>query len=86
MSKLLEKAQAIGANFALIVQGEKGYIRFYKRGSWETSRNCLVYWNALRQRWDNSSELGFGNIEYGLKITGRKYDLVDFDKGTRKSG
>ena len=86
MSKLLEKAKAIGANYALIVHGKDRYTRFYKRGSWEVSRNCLLYWNELRQRWDNSSELGFQNIEYGLRMTNRKYDLIDFDNESRKSG
>lgn len=86
MSKLLEKAQAIGANYALIVHGEDRYTRFYKRGSWEASRNCLLYWNETRQRWDNSSELSFQNIEYGLRMTGRKYDLIDFDEQKRKRG
>lgn len=86
MSKLAEKAKAIGANFALIVHGEKGYMRLYKRGTWETSRNCLLYWNEERCRWDNSSELSFTNIKYGLKYTNRKYDLIDFDKQTRDKG
>lgn len=86
MSKLAEKAKAIGANFALIVHGEKGYMRLYKRGTRELSRNCLLYWNDERQRWDNSSELNFIKIEYGLQHTSRKYDLIDFDKETRKSG
>lgn len=86
MSKLQEAAQAIGANFVLIVHGDKRHLRYYKRGTWETSRNCLMCWNEDRKRWDNSCELGFRNIEYGLKITGRKYDLIDFEKQTRKSG
>lgn len=86
MSKLLEKAKAIGANYALIVHGKDGYFRFYKRGSWEVSRNCLLYWNELRKRWDNSSELSFQNIEYGMRMTNRKYDLIDFDSQSRKSG
>lgn len=85
MSKLQEAAQAIGANFVLIVHGAKRYCKYYKRGTWESSRNCLMYWNEERKRWDNSCELGFRNIEYGLKITGRKYDLIDFEKQTRKS-
>lgn len=83
---MLEKAKAIGANYALIVHGESGYIQFYKRDSWELSRNCLMCWNDARERWDNSSELSFERIEYGLKITGRAYDLIDFDKMERKSG
>lgn len=86
MSKLLEKAKAIGANNVLIVHGEAGYIRFYKRGTWELSRNCLLYWNDLRQRWDNSSELSFGCIEYGLQVTRQKYDLIDIDNQSRRSG
>ena len=86
MSKMLEAANRIGANFALIVHGEKGYRRFYKRGSWEESRNCLMYWNHERERWDNSSELNFTAIEYGLKVTNRRYDLIDFDKEERRSG
>ena len=71
-----------------IVHGDIRHLemRYYKRGTWETSRNCLMRWNEERQRWDNSSELGFRNIEYSLKITGRKYDLIDFEKQTRKSG
>lgn len=86
MSKMLEAAKEIGANYALIVHGERGYRRFYKRGSWNESRNCLLYWNPERQRWDNSSELSFRAIEYGLQVTGRKYDLIDFDKEERRSG
>lgn len=86
MSKMAEKAKAIGANFALLVHGEERYLRFYKRGSWEASRNCLMYWNEVRRRWDNSSELSFANIEYGLKVTNRNYDLINFDKQTRVSG
>lgn len=89
MSKMLEAARAIGANYALIVHDSdryEGHRRFYKRGSWEESRNCLLYWNHERQRWDNSSELSFTNIEYGLKVTGRKYELIDFDKQQRKIG
>jgi len=31
MSKMLDAAKEIGANFALIVHGEKGYRRFYKK-------------------------------------------------------
>lgn len=83
---MLEAAKEIGANYALIVHGERGYRRFYKRGSWNESRNCLLYWNPERQRWDNSSELSFRAIEYGLQVTGRKYDLIDFDKEERRSG
>jgi len=86
VSKMLEAAREIGANYALIVHGEKGYRRFYKRGSWEESRNCLMYWNHERHRWDNSSELNFTAIEYGLKVTNRRYDLIDFDKEERRSG
>lgn len=93
MSKMLEHARAIGANYALIVhdsQGNgksyKGYRRFYKRGSWQESRNCLLYWDHERERWDNSSEPSFTKIEYGLKVTGRKYDLIDFEKQERRSG
>ena len=86
MSRLLDTANEIGANYALIVHGDKPSIRFYKRGSWELSRNCLLFWNHERGRWDNSSELSFSNIEYGMKVTGRKYDLIDFDSQQRKSG
>lgn len=86
MSKMLEAAKEIGANYALIIHGENGYRRFYKRGSWEESRNCLLYWNPEYQRWDNSSELSFTNIEYGLRVTNRHYDLIDFDKQERRSG
>lgn len=86
MSMVLEAANEIGANYLLIVHGEKGYRRFYKRGNWEISRNCMLYWNEERMRWDNSSELSFGLIEYGLQVTGRKYDLIDFDKQERRSG
>lgn len=86
MSKMLEAAKEIGANYALIVHGEKGYRRFYKRGSWAESRNCLLYWNPDRMRWDNSSELSFRAIEYGLQVTNRRYDLIDFDKEERRSG
>lgn len=86
MSKLAEKAKAIGANFALIVHGEKGYMRFYKRGTWEASRNCMLFWNEERRRWDKSSELSFNNIEYTLKITNHRYDLIDFDKEIRVKG
>lgn len=86
MSSLSEAATAIGANFALIVKGERPYSRFYKRGSWEESRNCLMYWNPERERWDNSSELNFTAIEYGLKVTGRPYEIIDFDKQERRSG
>ena len=86
MSKMLEHARAIGANYALIVHGERGYRRFYKRGSWAESRNCLLYWDHERERWDNSSEPSFTKIEYGLKVTGRKYDLIDFEKQERRSG
>lgn len=85
MSKLLATAQAIGAQFAVITHHDKS-VRFYKRGSWDLSRNCLLYWNFNRERWDNSSELNFKNIEYGFTITGRKYDLIDFEKSERKSG
>lgn len=86
MSRLQEAAQAIGANYVLIVQGDGKRCEYYKRGTWETSRNCLLQWNEHRKRWDNTCELGFRNIEYGLKITGRKYDLIDCDRSTRRSG
>jgi len=86
MSSLLKKAKEIGANFVLIVHGDGKYIRFYKRGSWHDSRNCMLYWNDARQRWDNSSELSFAGIEYGLRVTGRKYELIDFDKQERRKG
>ena len=89
MSKMLEAAKEIGANYALIVHSNdryKGYSRFYKRGSWQESRNCLLYWDHERERWDNSSEPSFTKIEYGLKVTGRKYELIDFDKQERRSG
>ena len=75
MSKLLEAAQAIGARYALIVKGENGYIRFYKPGTWETSRNCMLYWNEAYQSWDNSSELSFSNIELGMRWTNREICL-----------
>ena len=84
MSKLLEAAQAIGARYALIVKGENGYIRFYKPGTWETSRNCMLYWNEANQRWDNSSELSFSNIELGMRWTNREYDIIDFVNKTRR--
>lgn len=87
MSKLLSKAQAIGANFALVVFKGKtdkvDYIRFYKTGSWELSRNCLLNYNEDRKRWDNSSELSFSNIINGMKWTGRKCSLIDFNKQER---
>ena len=90
MSKLLKKAQAIGAGFALIVckkgSDQVDYIKFYKRGTLEVSRNCLLYYNEERRRWDNSSELSFANIEKGLKWINRKYSIIDFDKQERKSG
>lgn len=90
MSKLLKQAQAIGAKFALIVchkdSDQVDYIRFYKRGTWETSRNCMLYYNAERDRWDNSSELSFANIEKGLKWINRKYSIIDFDNKERKNG
>jgi len=86
MSKMLETAEAIGAHYGLIIHGDKGYTRFYKRGSWEVSRNCLLFWNDVYQRWDNSSELSLRNIIYGVTITGRTYDLIDFVKQERTSG
>ena len=90
MSKLLKQAQAIGAGFALIVckknSDDVDYIKFYKRGNFEQSRNCMLYYNFDRNRWDNSSELSFANIEKGLKWTNRKYSIIDFDKQTRKNG
>lgn len=86
MSKLLQKAEEIGAQFVLIVRGDKGHIRFYKKGNWDMSRNCLLCWNEDRHRWDNSSELSFGNIQYGLKITNQEYDLIDFTSKKRVSG
>lgn len=90
MSKLIKQAKAIGARFALIIylkdSDQVDYIKFYKRGTWETSRNCMLYYNAERDRWDNSSELSFGNIEKGLTWTNRKYSIIDFDKQERKSG
>lgn len=86
MSRMLEKAKAIGAQYALIVKGERPYLRFYKRGNWDLSRNCLLYWNDERRRWDNSSELNFTAIEYGLKVTARPYELIDFEKQSRRSG
>ena len=46
----------------------------------------LLYWDHERERWDNSSEPSFTKIEYGLKVTGRKYDLIDFEKQERRSG
>lgn len=84
MSKFLNKAHAIGANFALIVRGPKGYTRFYKRGTWEESRNCLMFWNDDRHRWENSSELSFEAIKNGMNWTGRHYDLIDFIKEKRE--
>lgn len=83
MSRLLDTAKAIGANYALIVQGDDAYTRFYQKGSWEKSRNCLLFWNHERQRWDNSSELTFKNILYALRLMDRKFSLIDFDKETR---
>lgn len=85
MTSLSEMAETIGADFALIVYGEKKYTRFYKRGTWEDSRNCMLYWNNNYQRWDNSSELSFASIEYGLRVTNRKYDLIDFINKSRKT-
>lgn len=85
-TSLSEMAEQIGADFALIVYGGKKYTRFYKRGSWEESRNCMLYWNERYGRWDNSSELSFSSIEYGLRVTNRKYDLIDFVKQERKRG
>lgn len=84
MSKFLDKAKAIGAGYALIVQGANGYTRFYKRGSWDESRNCLMFWNDDRQRWENSSELSFGAIRQGMDWTGRLYDLIDFTTQKRE--
>lgn len=90
MSKLLKQAQAISAKFALIVchkdSDQVDYIRFYKRGNFEESRNCLLFYNFDRNRWDNSSELSFGNIEKGLTWTNRKYSIIDFDNKERKNG
>lgn len=86
ISKLLDKALAIGADFALIVKGSNPYTRMYKKGSWVQSRNCLLYWNEFRGRWDNSCELSFVNIEYALKITGRNYSLVNFKTKERFEG
>lgn len=89
MSKLLNKANSIGADFALIVSDNKnhlGYTRFYKLGSWEVSRNCLLFWDENRRRWNNSSELGFHQIKYGLTVTGRNFTLVDFIKKEKEKG
>lgn len=90
MSKLIKQAKAIGARFALIIylkdSDQVDYIKFYKRGNFEESRNCLLFYNFDRNRWDNSSELSFGNIEKGLTWTNRKYSIIDFDKQERKSG
>lgn len=90
MSKMLSYAQKIGANFALIVCEKHSdnveFTRFYKRGSWQLSRNCMLVWNDDRQRWDNSSELSFVNIQRGLRWTFRKYTLIDFDKQERVKG
>ena len=87
MSKILQKAQAIGADFAIVVFKGKtdkvDYIRFYKTGSWDLSRNCLLNYNEDRGRWDNSSELSFSNIINGMKWTGRKCSLIDFNKQER---
>lgn len=93
MSNLLDQAnaiKAIGANYCVLVfKGQTDtvdYHRFYKRGTWETSRNCLLYYNYERMRWDNSSELSFGNIQRGFKWTKRKYSIIDFDNETRENG
>ena len=89
MSKIISKAEAIGAQFALIVPDNKhhiGYTKFYKKGSYEISRNCLLFWDERQCRWCNSSELSFSNIEYGLRITDRKYSLINFTNRTRSNG
>lgn len=86
MSAMLKKAQEIGADFALIVKGKDAYMRFYKKGSFELSRNCMLYWNESRRRWDNSSELNFYNTERSMRTTGRSYSIVDFRDQSRKDG
>lgn len=82
-NKMVEIAEAIGARYALVVRGKNPYTKFYKRGTWEQSRNCLLFWNFERQRWENSSELSFTNIEKGMDWTDTPYSLIDFVTQTR---
>lgn len=82
--EMIAFAESIGAQFALIVRGKSRYTRYYKHGTWDQSRSCLMFWNDDRKRWENSSELSFVNIEKGMEWTNTKYVLIDFINQTRR--